>query len=33
MSGYVLISQSMLEDLESLAKYLNESYNKATIIY
>lgn len=27
MKGYVLIPTSMLEDLENLSKYLNESYN------
>lgn len=27
MTGYVLIPESMWEDLDSLAKYLNESYD------
>lgn len=27
MKGYVLIPDNMLEDLEKLAKYLNESYD------
>lgn len=27
MHGYVLIPESMLEDLDALAKYLNESYD------
>lgn len=27
MKGYVLIPDSMLEDLDQLAKYLNESYD------
>ncbi|MFY0653781.1 MAG: TfoX/Sxy family protein [Cyclobacteriaceae bacterium] len=27
MRGYVLVPDSMLEDLDTLAKYLNESYD------
>ncbi len=32
MKGYVLISEPMLQDLETVAKYLNESYDFRTQI-